>query len=433
MRYLCVSMIAGAVLAGCGGEDVTLTNGCDIRKRACQELVFDLTSRVRLQTEATRPPVRTIGVEQLESEFRAALDEDDPQTAERQRMWDTALQLLGLLGEETPVTEAVVDDAVDSLQAYYDGEEERITIVDRGGDGASVGDVATLAHEFVHALQDQRGQLEEFRDEFVDSTDSSVATTSLIEGEATLLGAKVTEFALPPDQFLSYRRLQRSIADQVFETIDDSPEPFIAAIRNLPYTVGLDRLEPLRDGAGQAAVERLYEEPILSLRRFALVGEHDGLAPLDCQPTGAPAGYEAVAHDRLGVVGPMALDELAGAQAEVAFEDALAWTDDRMVVFRSLDEPFEYAVAWRVRFEHRLGVARLEASLGAVTDAPTEPIDLELLVHAAEDPGVMDAWAPRDTCGTIEDLPERLSEDDDMMSALRTRAGAPLRPPGGTR
>jgi hypothetical protein len=412
--------VALALLCGCEDE-VTLSGGCDIRGRTCQRLIFDATADAREQPDAERPPVRTISLDELEVEYRAAVDDAELRT-ERQAAWDAALQLLGLLAADTEIVEAVVNDTLDTLQAYYDDDAQRITIVDRGEPDTPEEALFTLSHEFAHALQDQRGQLGQFRDDVADSTDSSVAATTLIEGEATVLAAAVLERAAPPGRFLDVPAFKQGVASQLFAVIEDSPEPFFAAISSLPYTVGLDRLEPIWRIEGQQAIEALYEAPVLNMRYWEQWPRDRDEAPaaLSCQPTGVPEGYTAVDHDRLGAIAPMALQILAGAGAQDAWQRALAWSDDRVVVSRADDDPDAYAVAWRIRFDDASGVAWLLDAYENVTAVRTLAEDDELLVYAASDGAVADAWSPQDTCGTPGELPEDEQEPDgSMLQALR--------------
>src|SRR5690606_20776067 len=143
---------------------------CDVRTRACQRSVFEATAATRQQRGAYPPPVRIITREQLAQEYREQLaaDAERPESEAEAalRQMQRGLALLGLLPAEQSFEEAFVDQAVDSIAAYYSSFSKRITIIaDSAEDEGEA--TFTLSHEYVHALQDQREDLSALRERFV--------------------------------------------------------------------------------------------------------------------------------------------------------------------------------------------------------------------------------------------------------------------------
>lgn len=100
------------------------------------------------------------------------------QTAQERRADEDLLKLLGLLPEDASmqaITEAIFAEQV---AGFYDPRRDRLALVR----GAGVDDI-TLAHELVHALEDQHFDLERLGDGPGD--DRAAAEQALAEGTAT--------------------------------------------------------------------------------------------------------------------------------------------------------------------------------------------------------------------------------------------------------
>ena len=69
--------------------------------------------------------------------------------------WSVSLSLLDLLPPQVTAREAGTDDVATRTAAFYSWEYRDVTIIDRGERMDSDESVAILAHEFVHALQDE--------------------------------------------------------------------------------------------------------------------------------------------------------------------------------------------------------------------------------------------------------------------------------------
>ena len=112
--------------------------------------------------------------------FRARLHEDDEVDKEALETTTKVLRALDLIDEDVDLEEATRSLLGDAVLGFYDYEKDEMVI--RGAE-LTPGVRRTLAHELVHALQDQHFQLD--RPELEDRDDEAeTGFTSLVEGDA---------------------------------------------------------------------------------------------------------------------------------------------------------------------------------------------------------------------------------------------------------
>ncbi len=168
------------VAAGCGDDIVTgealLT--CDITKGNCQRGIYaSVAERLGLDP-GEAPPVRTISVEQFEEELYEELEAGELE----EDAYSHGLRLMGFLPDEPgSLLGNQLDYLLQNVAAYYSSNTAAITVIDRDYEDWSAQGI--LAHEFVHAIQDRQfGFRTIWKD--VETEDSTVATRSVIEGDA---------------------------------------------------------------------------------------------------------------------------------------------------------------------------------------------------------------------------------------------------------
>jgi hypothetical protein len=428
MRF--VALLGSLALLGCFGDDdggdVDLTEGCDIRGSSCQRAVFDEVVRLKPVADARQPRVQTIDVEQYEQLLRDILV-DDPAAEASLAAWGAALRLLGLLSPGADLADASVQQMTGQTVAFYDSRSGEVSVIDRG-EVDPMQDAFVLAHEYVHALQDQDVDLQAFREAWAISTDSSLALTALVEGEATVVSAGYLDENLGPDLMLNWLTYGSGIRDNVLEAIDDSDEPLLTAIDLLPYTLGTSALDNRFRDDGVAGIAPLFEVPPQSLLEWVHdLQDEPGQAtePLDCYPTSGPEGFEIVDHDTLGMVGQLAIAVRAGETAEFALTVAGTWANDSLVLFRDEQDEDSFAVAWRLRAQSDVAAGNVAQRLDQLqTGATLVQEGQELLVYAATDPAVASSWSSVTDCGVADDLP---ASEDSLGDMMTTRASAALR------
>jgi hypothetical protein len=289
-----------------------------------------------------------------------------------------------------------------------------------------------LAHEYTHALQDQDFGLDDYASRHSKSLDSVVAIKSLIEGEATVLGAAV--FARSQGKVpiqVDWIRFASSLWDSTYESVDASMAPLITAAEVFPYPLGSDYIAQRWIDGGQAAIDTMYQHPALTVRDWRHnidPGKPSTSEPLDCYATTPPTGYTAFDSDTLGDTGVVALRMLMGNPAQLAWTESDAWRGDSLIVFKS-DTTADIAVAWRTRWATTSDATTAAtamthvAALGVHTTIEGNEVTLLL----GTDTAFVDTWATAQQCGTQADLPTSPTPQAPANAILRrlTPARAP--------
>lgn len=421
-----------AALAACDREDcedacLDLAGPeCDVLRGDCQQRIFDAVRCVR-GSDGKLPEIRTLTEEQVraEREGDAGVDggseaadggadiSSDAGTATDSEAdlahWDTALRLLNL---RVPMT---ATDSVDYLGGYYSSEDQRITLVDRGEAQDTSGAQRLMAHELVHALQDQQVGLPELRHNTGDTTDAMLAISCLTEGDANLYEelawTLLQGLSVDPDYWwASFDRSFKYNRDAVLAA--DSPYDQLWLLR---YAVGARYLAEAWLDGGNWAVQSLYDAPPIStvywMRGFGDSGER--MQPLsetlDCNLAATPKGFEQKWGDTLGAFTLFAflghnLTDDGVYQAERSWQRARTWRQDRFAVFGNAEG--DTALSWRIRFLERsvAGEVAEELREQAALNLRVKQHGAELEIFASDSPQALKTWQGTDParCPTVD-------------------------------
>ncbi|MFT3925306.1 MAG: hypothetical protein QM778_22400 [Myxococcales bacterium] len=364
---------------------------CDILRPSCRERLFKAVRCVR-GVKGQLPNVRLTSEDQLRAEAMAnsmqelpevlqdagpdAGDAGAPSEPSLEDHWNRALAMLGLQVAEPSM------DEVDFLGGYYDSSMRSITLVDRGEPQDSPDKQRTLAHEFVHALQDQEIGLTEARRGRTGTTDASLAMGCLTEGEAVLYEELSWGLlrGLPVDRQYFQRVFERRTKyNRDAVALADSPYDASWLLR---YGVGAQFVTDAWLEGGVSEVARLYDAtPASTLQwmlgyRAAQEREEPLSLPLACIDGATPEGYERVRSDVFGAFvlygflsHNLVMNQLV--ESELSWERALAWRQDRVEIFAG--PTGQTAVSWRMRFDD-------EATAEAIAQALENQHELALNV-----------------------------------------------------
>lgn len=427
MVFVACGPLFGGGCGASGDEDVVHLSGgcdplrtCDIRDQGCQEQIYKATACLNEVSLAQPPDVRTISLADFEAELRARPGEPSPGDEGMER----ALQLLGLLPSEMTPQDALNSAQAAGVAAYYDPKTKGVSVIDRGADQDSGDSLFLLAHEFTHAQRDQKSDLDAFRRQWSTSTDRYVAILALVEGEANAVGMGV--YALSQNHTVADIRwsvLGDTFLSSMFASMQQSEVPFFTAVQSLPYGIGSGVIGPQWEDGGSAAIDALYEEPLVSVLEYMEYGNDVSIEPFDCYPTMPPPGYSAETHDSFGAVGVLALPvALAGSDPASAYEQSKHWRGDSVVIFRADDAMIEdRAVAWRIAFDSSAAASAFSASVRSalLPGAQIMAVDHEVLIAAASDAATLQAWSDVGACGSQDDLPDTSA---DMMDGMKMAA-----------
>jgi hypothetical protein len=184
---------------------------------------------------------------------------------ERRRRIDAeGLKLLGLLRPSVDLNAAI--DAVDEEQllGFYDDRSQRLVVIREPGATGPLLEI-TLAHELLHALEDQRFGLDSGEGL---PDDSVLAEAALAEGSATALMVDYADRYLSLGDVLGLANLPES----------GTLPPFLEKLLLFPYVEGEKFIAEFRGERGDwGAIDSIYRfrrpvssEQILHPRRYAL-------------------------------------------------------------------------------------------------------------------------------------------------------------------
>jgi hypothetical protein len=215
---------------------------------------------------------------------------------------------------------------------------------------------ATLAHELVHALQDQRWDLGDRSKYSPGEGDKNAGVSALAEGDATSAmfdvmilraapGSRRTAADLPDELFVAQIRegINRGAAASVPHVMRTS----LAA----PYVYGTLFVNALRRRGGWAAVDAAWDNPPTTTEQIMHVPKweaHESALPVPAPTFGTlGSGWSIADEDTEGELGTrIAFEEwLAPSSAAAASE---AWGGDRGVLVTNGPKA---AFAWRLRFD----------------------------------------------------------------------------------
>jgi len=246
-----------------------------------------------------------------------------------------ALALLGLLAPDYDLYTLYLDLYDEQIAGFYDDEVKQMFVVQGAGFGGA--ERVTHAHEYTHALQDQRYGLSKglgYNDEACkEDSERCAGIQALVEGDATLLEQQWL-FTYATDQdWDDITRFYDSFQSPVF----DSAPLFLQQDFLFPYDFGYTFVNSLFLEGGWAAVDAAYADPPSSTEQILHPDRYPRDRPIQLQvPDLLPAlgeGWREADRDVLGewFTRLVLQEQLDAAQAEPAAE---GWGGDYYLVFQ---------------------------------------------------------------------------------------------------
>lgn len=315
-----------------------------------------LAAVVRIRELPSRAPVRSVLVarKDMAARVRDAIAREVPPAVVSAE--GDLLIAFGVVPPTFDYVGAIVELMTAELAGYYEPADKTMYLAsDLGGPETS----ATLAHELVHALQDQHydlGPLLEYRP---DASDLQGAVHALAEGDAMsamldqLLEAKGQKAIDIPETLIA---VQARAAAQFSSSVQSVPDILKRSLI-APYVDGLSFVHFLRRRGGWAEVDRAWQNPpesteqLLHPEKF-LVHERPLGLPVPPSPPGGPS--VVTLHDVEGEQTLRLLFE-EWLPRRPAANAAADWGGDRVAVFR---EGGRVAAAIHVRYDDLQAAAR---------------------------------------------------------------------------
>ena len=289
--------------------------------------------------------------------------------AEAIRNEGLGLQLLGFIPTAYDYEAAEYDLLEDQLAGYYEPADATMYLAD---DLPAEEMDATLAHELVHALQDQHWNLKDRSKYRPGEGDGSEASSALAEGDATSAMFDVMFEKEAPGRGVRAPDVPDAIfVQRIREGMSQGPVSkaprFMRASLVAPYVYGTLFVHALRRRGGWSAVNKAWQdaptttEQILHLDKWLSHEPALAVGPPSYRSLGA--GWAVADEDSEGELGTrLAFEEWMDQDA--AAETARGWGGDREVLLRSGDR---HAYAWRLRFDPTPGNAGAVRAFAAVS------------------------------------------------------------------
>jgi hypothetical protein len=306
-----------------------------------------------------------------------------------------ALQLFGFIPTQFDYEAAEYKLLQDQLAGYYEPSDGTMYMASDLGDSEAD---ATLAHELVHALQDQRWNLAERSKYRPGDGDRSEAVSALAEGDATSAMFDVmiaraapssgkTAIDLPDDVF----------AEQIRTGMNEGPGATAPHVMRTslaaPYIYGTLFVHALRRKGGWDAVNRAWDNPPTTSEQIMHIDKWLAHEPaiVVAAPTFAALGpgWTSADVDTEGELGTrIAFEEWM--DPKVAAEWSVGWGGDRGVLATNGDR---IAFAWRLRYDAGKSDHAMHAfaALAKAMDkpGPSKVMDTNLLCRERSDRGPM--------------------------------------------
>ena len=254
--------IAGAVLvallaSACdeGGPVPCGLRVCDIREPGCQQMAGEAAACLRGVTPVAVP----VTVVSRDAYMQMAADMTPTPEAEAAFLrWNAGLSLLGL----APAASSSADTRAASAAntgGFYSAADKQITVIDDGVPLGSWPYVALLVHEWTHAIQDARFDLQQLGATNATDLDRGLAWGAVFEGEATYVGDLAASglFGLGAAD-IPWRKVFDNWQAAARGQARTSPFPVSLAWAHFRYPFGSDFVKGTVDAAGWSGVDTLF-------------------------------------------------------------------------------------------------------------------------------------------------------------------------------
>ncbi len=245
-----------------------------------------------LRDEAPRDvPARVVSVEEYVDEQQQDIDEAE---ATRFEAVAEGWALLGL--QEERDYRDVLEAYYDTVGAFYDPRRDAVTILHRGSPLDDDAMMATLVHEFSHALQHHA--VEDRENQVALTTDAYLARSAIVEGDATRTTDQALMLTLHADPSKpNWRRVYRTWSDLRRAAHRGEALRITLASRYFVYSFGSEFTQAVADDAGAEYLKEVYgwvQRPPLTAR--AIMSGPERAQAIDTKAQTAYDGFPRVAE-----------------------------------------------------------------------------------------------------------------------------------------
>lgn len=391
---------------------------CDIRHDDCQERLFEAAKEL-YEGRGAQPPTRIVSPDEFDE--YASSQVTDQQVEESRRYSEELFHALWTLGLMSPTLgpDDVTVEAVGRLLAAYFFIPDEVLVIDWHMDMDDPLSVLTLAHEYTHALQDAKHDLQKLHKP-VNTVNERHGLLGLVEGEAEVFATLVSRGYLT-EESAEWRDDRRDLIEDAL----GSPAPYFVANLMFPYTVGNEFATFAWLDGGNEAIDGLYENTPTSSRQIlagagAKMPAGGWVETIDDTALGTvPKGFEVALRESFGawifhIFLETLAQEAAGSKWKLRLPGESVAMDLRGDEVVSFSRAAERVVVWRMRFEPDVEVDDVinEIERGAPATMHVRAERGDVLVFAGDSPDTVEEFAstfaliPNSMGGTQTGMPE---------------------------
>jgi len=322
-------------------------------------------SAVRGLSVLSKVELRTLDRATIESMIRAKAARELPSDVLDHET--EAMVALGLVPPSYDATNGMFEMIGASIAGFYEPEDKTMYLASDLGEAERD---ETLAHELVHALQDQHfdlGPLFKYR---ADADEPLAAGHALAEGDAT---SAMFDHARGEAGFVEEDGFADAARDSIAKLSPDTPAALRESLLS-PYIDGLAFVQALRRRGGFGAVDAAWRALPVTTEQILHLDKYDAREPaIEIAPASFEGLAKAKSDRRFSQVFTQVLGEQglrivleAWADRDKAERAAAGWGGDRFVLAKGEGSAAgEVVLAWHLRFDTEEDAKEMEKILSA--------------------------------------------------------------------
>ena len=164
------------------------------------------------------------------------------------------LKTLNLIGSDVNLFELLNSMYLQNILGYYDTETREIYLIAES-DVITPSIELTLAHEYVHALQQQHFDIRTLTKDVQGRSENEIGLLSLVEGDAMQVELKYL------DKYLNKKDRKTLLQNSGTETIDHNTPAILQKIMLFPYDKGLSLVTDILSKRSLSGLNESYNQP----------------------------------------------------------------------------------------------------------------------------------------------------------------------------
>jgi hypothetical protein len=257
-------------------------------------------------------------------------------------------KILGYIPASYPYLDGLISLYVSQIGGYYEPKQDYYAMADWIPSSLQL---PIAVHELTHALQDQYFHLEKFMDNEKQSTDTLLARSALVEGDATLVMVNFTrqQRGMPPLEAESSAAsvLFQNILGTLLSPQIASAPATLQATMIFPYMSGLEFAHNVIKKGGYTALDKVFVNPPRSTSEILHPERYYNREPvLTLAPLPATEGaFKRITSDTFGefFLSTWLSQFVSPTQASTL---ASAWAGDEIALYKN--DQGEKKITWQI-------------------------------------------------------------------------------------